>query len=852
MAFKLWLLALMIFLIVGFSGVVSGANPSIGDAAYDIGTIIAKEKSPYFKAIVPTGLVKAAAKNPNADFRKWYDPVYDDLGWGFAADSATFRGQIRGTPYAYVFDLVGGVVTIAKYHNDDIIYWEDKLGVTDFWLSVLPHEPLDFSSSGSTTTSKSTKPATTSKSSISEPTSSTIITSNSITLTAASKSTKPTSTNQPVSTKFSIGAKVEVTDALNVRDAPGLYTGTVISTKSSGSKATVLSGPYYLDGFAWWEVQYADGTKGYSQDKRLELVPTAQQSVSQPKSPGLSGSQPSVSSAPGYRKNTANVPATTVTRSDIALTKQPTVDSEIASSSESEQLYDVTWPVDPQPSTSTQASQTNSIDDGQSSAKFMIPPGGQITGTDGAGRTFQETADENGYVAIPGSPGDWKLTVSAPGYETLTFNDYAISETEVYGGSGYVNLGLQKIKTENQAPEQAIAYFDVKKGGVVGPVLVPGAMITVQDGSGKIIEQQVDSNGHATIEGTAGLWQYAITAPGYATQTGYLSASGPSSASASANLEVDETGQSSAEQVSFDPLPAQVTEKFKAAPGTLITGTDGSGKKIEATADENGYAFITAAPGNWQWTTSAPGYLTSGPSNYLLTVDSRMDLPQTKDPNSQPASASMTPIDEQPTTQPVDPQSALTEDENSRETAQIAQESIQPEEGSPSQEEEPDMQPANRQFSLELGENIQEIPQFNFEPAQIDSLGEGLFPVMVPGKELLNLPSIPVADENIQETSQADSESDWLGSTDTETGPINSVSTENFVPSALPYNNSTNGANQTLANQAIQQSASAQPASQTQEEMLSQEQKDDISIDDFESQTQGEDPAGEEANNLTS
>jgi len=285
---------------------------------------------------------------------------------------------------------------------------------------------------------------------------------------------------------------------------------------------------------------------------------------------------------------------------------------------------------------------------GQFTAKFVIPPGGQITGTDGAGNPVQATADSNGYVAISGSPGSWKITASATGYETLTINDYKFSGTEVYGGSGYVNLGLQKATIENQAPEQAIAYFSVQKGSVVGPVLVPGAIITIQDGSGKVIQQQVDNNGHATIAGTVGLWQYAITAPGYATQKGYLSVSSGSTTSTSNNLQPDESGRSKTETVSFDPVPTQVTETLQAAPGTLITGTDGKGNMIQATADENGYAVITAAPGDWQWTASAPGYLTSGPFNYLFTADSRMTLPQTKDPDGQPISVGLPSIDPQP------------------------------------------------------------------------------------------------------------------------------------------------------------------------------------------------------------
>ena len=415
----------------------------------------------------------------------------------------------------------------------------------------------------------------------------------------------PVSTGQTTNTKFAINNKVETTNSLNVRSGPGLSYGTVSETKTTGSTGTIEKGPIYADGFTWWQIQYDDGTNGWSEDKRLELLQGQDQSTSNPWQNLGTGSSVTDQSTPASTGQT---------------------------------------PSDNTPSGQTSSSASNN---GQIIAKFTIPPGGQITGTDGAGRTFQATADDNGYVAIPGSPGSWKLTASAPGYKTLTI-DHQYSGSEVYGGNGYVGLGLQKDEAENQGPMQAFAYFSVQKGGVSGTVLVPGATITVQDGAGKIIQQAVDSEGHATIAGTTGVWQYAITAPGYTTQKGYLSLSSGSTTSSIAYLQPDESGQSKVEPVSFAPLQNQVTVKFQVAPGTTITGTDGAGNGIQKTADENGYIIITASPGNWQWTASALGYVTSGPFNYLFTSDSNMSLPQTRDTSSQPAPVSSPPpIDQQ-------------------------------------------------------------------------------------------------------------------------------------------------------------------------------------------------------------
>lgn len=572
-------------------------------------------------------------------------------------------------------------------------------------------------------------------------------------------SSSVTGQSTPISTgQFSVGSKVETTAGLHVRSVPSLSEdASKIPTMPTGSTGTILAGPISADGFTWWRIKYDDGKIGWSEDKRLELASANQQPAIEPASQltgktlmvisadtptyyppgatsnsngpiklgssaknqqtvtplveqqtsslvtnpheynpttgsnsfsggpgpgqvqvditvkemegldaipgaqvtaldgndhpamviwdssshaiayGAPGDWKIIASAPKHLTNTAYVPAQTSTRSDFWLPK-----------GDSSTQPQVSSPTINQPVTTSNADQISSSasSNGQVLAKFVIPPGGQITGTDGAGRTFQATADDNGYVTIPGSPGSWKLTASSPGYETLTINDYHCSGSEVYGGSGYVNLGLQKDETENKGSEQGVAYFSVQKGGVVGPVLVPGATITVQDGSGKTIQQQVDNNGHATIAGTSGLWQYAITAPGYATQKGYLSVSSGSTTSSNVNLQTDESGQSNSEPVSFAPVQNQVTVKFQVAPGTMITGTDGAGSGFQKTADENSYITITASPGNWQWTASAPGYVTSGPFSYLFTTDGDMSLPQTKDTSNQPSSENTPPIDQ--------------------------------------------------------------------------------------------------------------------------------------------------------------------------------------------------------------
>lgn len=88
------------------------------------------------------------------------------------------------------------------------------------------------------------------------------------------------SQSQSISKDFLKGDKVETTDLLNVRSVPGLPIDSTEDTRisepmSKGSIGTILEGPVEADGFAWWKIQYNDGTIGWSQDKRLELQPIA-------------------------------------------------------------------------------------------------------------------------------------------------------------------------------------------------------------------------------------------------------------------------------------------------------------------------------------------------------------------------------------------------------------------------------------------------------------------------------------------------------------------------------------------------------------------------------------------------
>lgn len=70
-------------------------------------------------------------------------------------------------------------------------------------------------------------------------------------------------------------------------------------------------------------------------------------------------------------------------------------------------------------------------------------PNARVAGLDGSGNSFQESTDNNGYVAINGSSGNWQFTVYAPGYFTQPVNRKFEYNTDVM-------LTLQKIGDQEE------------------------------------------------------------------------------------------------------------------------------------------------------------------------------------------------------------------------------------------------------------------------------------------------------------------------------------------------------------------------------------------------------------------
>jgi uncharacterized GH25 family protein len=249
-------------------------------------------------------------------------------------------------------------------------------------------------------------------------------------------------------------------------------------------------------------------------------------------------------------------------------------------------------------------------------ASGPIIPGAQVTGRDGSGNSFQQTADGNGFVTIKGDPGTWSFSASAEGYETIG-SSTPITEAEI------LHMFLVESTTEESEESQgrAVLTIYVHEGDLNG-ILLSGVEVTGKDAKGNSFEGVTDSNGIVDISGQPGTWQYTFSKEGYDTLT--------------SNFDVDKTGNRAVylenlADSQLEPIvtaaessgnqgtdqPAQVTLTLyvhdgsadgPVIPGVQVTGQDGSGNSFQQTTDSNGYVTIKGDSGTWSFSASAEGY----------------------------------------------------------------------------------------------------------------------------------------------------------------------------------------------------------------------------------------------------
>ena len=274
-----------------------------------------------------------------------------------------------------------------------------------------------------------------------------------------------------------------------------------------------------------------------------------------------------------------------------------------------------------------------------------------VNGNDYEGKSFSQQTNSNGYVTLSGKPGTWQFTITKSGYTTQSWSQdisatttkqaFFPAKTTTPVLTSTVSKNVAAMETisgyspERTAADQAIVEFKVEKGGVSGPIMISNAQVFVQDGSGKNIQGKTNNDGITVLTGEPGTWQWAIFAPGYMDQKGYITASKASSSSNHVFLQEGAGSQPLNDgSTLFTPLPNRIMVKFEIVPGAQLKGTDGKGDSFLSTAYDQGFVVVTGSPGKWQWTGSAPGYLSNSWS-YEFLEDSFMALSIEKD-TSQP------------------------------------------------------------------------------------------------------------------------------------------------------------------------------------------------------------------------
>jgi hypothetical protein len=233
----------------------------------------------------------------------------------------------------------------------------------------------------------------------------------------------------------------------------------------------------------------------------------------------------------------------------------------------------------------------------EGSATGPLLSGARVTGTDGAGVSFDQTTGTDGYVTITGAPGTWSFTASKSGYDTTSW-----SQSITSSGTRHAFLIRSGV---------TLTLY-VHEGSATGPLL-SGARVTGTDGAGVSFDQTTGTDGYVTITGAPGTWSFTASKSGYDTT--------------SWSQSITSSGTRHAFLIrSGVTLTLYVHEGSATGPllsGARVTGTDGAGVSFDQTTGTDGYVTITGAPGTWSFTASKSGYDTTSWSQSITSSGTR-------------------------------------------------------------------------------------------------------------------------------------------------------------------------------------------------------------------------------------
>ena len=157
----------------------------------------------------------------------------------------------------------------------------------------------------------------------------------------------------------------------------------------------------------------------------------------------------------------------------------------------------------------------------------------------------------------------------------------------------------------------------VHEGSASGPV-IPGALITGNDGSSNSFQQTTDNSGYVIIEGDPGTWSFSVSAAGYETNNW------------DQDINEDDIKDAFLQQEQDQDITLTLYIHDESASGPIIpdaqvTGWDGLSNSFEQTSSSSGYVAITGDPGIWSFSVSAAQHrVCLSASSSLLGVVSSM------------------------------------------------------------------------------------------------------------------------------------------------------------------------------------------------------------------------------------
>lgn len=155
----------------------------------------------------------------------------------------------------------------------------------------------------------------------------------------------------------------------------------------------------------------------------------------------------------------------------------------------------------------------------------------------------------------------------------------------------------------------------VHEGSASGPV-IPGALITGNDGSGNSFQQTTDNSGYVIIEGDPGTWSFSVSAAGYETNNWDQDITEDDIKDAFLQQEQDQ-------DITLTLYIHDGSASGPIIPDAQVTGWDGSGNSFEQTSSSSGYVTIAGFPGIWSFSVSADGYETNSWSQEITETDTK-------------------------------------------------------------------------------------------------------------------------------------------------------------------------------------------------------------------------------------